>query len=626
MVKGRQTVRLPQGKRKHDEPSDAASQTSLAQDANSTHAFSPKTLRKTLGVALPLLALAALTSPVSQATLAPVYGSLPSRVNHAEAITATMLLGYLWRAFLRDAHAWSILPYLALWALWMPLMQVYVFQYSARLGPVIGPIITGFLSCHTIVIPSAYAAAQALEAFDLQGKLGNIGGVALPALALDLLYFRPLEYVMAHHALPRASAYFTSGGLGTPVKLQLALGAAYTLLSPDKPYWLFSLAAPAVFHALLANPHFDSQRAVDVVNRDLAVHNWTLLDRAWSNTGYISVLESTDLQYRVLRCDHSLLGGEWLLTPERQQKEGWKVNEPVYAVFEMLEAVRLVEVEPAVADNEAQALVIGLGIGTAPKALMAHGIKTTIVELDPVVHKYAQQYFGLPWTTTILQDAVTWVGGEASALNTSSGDHHNGQKYDYILHDVFTSGAEPLALFTDAFLANLRALLTPNGVIALNYAGDLSSPLTARALNTISQTFAGQCKLFRDAPPPPPPERSAQAATNTTGSKAAAEEAAEDFLNLVVFCRNTPGPISFRKPTSKDFLGSKSRAHYLLPRADYEMAFPSVGDNTTTEAEQRDAILRKGEEGQWRKQQEESAIRHWHIMRKVLPAAVWELW
>ncbi|KAK5113008.1 hypothetical protein LTR85_011030 [Meristemomyces frigidus] len=603
MAKGRQTVRLPQAKRKHEDPSEAASKDSPAQKNDANHAFSPRTLRKTLGVALPLLALAAIASPVSQATLAPVYGSIPSSVNHAEAITATMLIGYLWRALLKSTHNWSILPYLALWALWTPLMQVYLFRYSSRLGPVGGPIISGFLSCHTIVIPSAYAAAQALEAFDLQEKLGTVGGVALPALALDLLYFRPLEYVMAHYALPWANTYFHSEFI-TPVKLQLIIGAVYTLFSPDKPYWLFSLAAPAAFHALLANPHFDSARSIEVLNRDLAPHNWTLLDRAWSNTGYISVLESTDLQYRVLRCDHSLLGGEWLLTPERQQKEGWKVNEPVYAVFEMLEAVRLMEVEPAhAADRDAQALVIGLGIGTAPKALMAHGISTTIVELDLMVHKYAQQYFGLPNTNTVLQDAVTWVESQQASSGSSA-------KYDYILHDVFTSGAEPLALFTDTFLSNLRSLLTPNGVIALNYAGDLSTPLTARALNTIREVFDGQCRIFRDAPPP----------ENQTNSTAAPEE---DFLNLVLFCRNTPGPITFRKPTAKDFLGSKSRAHYLLPRADYEINFPSVG-NTTEAVEE--FVLKKGKEGQWRKQQEESAIRHWHIMRRVLPAVVWEMW
>ena len=278
------------------------------------------------------------------------------------------------------------------------------------------------------------------------------------------------------------------------------------------------------------------------------------------------------------------------------------INEPIYSVFEMLEAVRLMEVKPAIRDADAQALVVGLGIGTAPKALMAHGIHTTIVELDPIVHKYAKEYFGLPNGPAVIQDAVSWVSSTAQA-NSST------QKYDYILHDVFTGGAEPLALFTNAFLSNLRSLLTPNGVIALNYAGDLSMPLTAQILNTIHQAFSSQCKIFRDAPPPDSPESAADK---------------EDFLNMVVFCRNTPGPITFRKPSSKDFLGSKSRAHYLLPRPDYEIEFPAFAEKSGEE--KASMVLKEGEEGKWRKEQEESAIRHWHIMRRVLPAAVWEAW
>jgi len=34
----------------------------------------------------------------------------------------------------------------------------------------------------------------------------------------------------------------------------------------------------------------------------------------------------------------------------------------------------------------------GLGIGTTPSALMSHGIETTIVEIDPVVHEFATKY------------------------------------------------------------------------------------------------------------------------------------------------------------------------------------------------------------------------------------------
>ena len=39
--------------------------------------------------------------------------------------------------------------------------------------------------------------------------------------------------------------------------------------------------------------------------------------------------------------------------------------------------------------------------------------------------------------------------------------------YDYIIHDVFTGGAEPIDLFTREFIMGLSDLLTPDGIIAI---------------------------------------------------------------------------------------------------------------------------------------------------------------
>lgn len=100
----------------------------------------------------------------------------------------------------------------------------------------------------------------------------------------------------------------------------------------------------------------------------------------------------------------------------------------------------------------------GLGIGTTPAALIAHGVDTTIVEIDPVVYDFATRYFDLPANhTAVISDAVSY----ASLLVGL------GKKFDYIVHDVFTGGAEPIDLFTFEFLSNLHSLLTPDGVIAI---------------------------------------------------------------------------------------------------------------------------------------------------------------
>lgn len=460
-------------------------------------------------------------------------------------------------------------------------MQTVALRYSANLGIVGGPILNDIISCHCLLIPSAYAIAEALDD-------EHPGSVRKTAVKYSLA---AIQLLIAFHIMHAALCTWvpqllSSMSMLTPIHLQLGLAASYSLLLPSK----LLLAIPAISHTLYWNPHFRYSLTQDLLHS----HNWILIDRKWSNTGYISVLDSTDLQYRLLRADHSLLGGEWLLTTERKENQGWLVPEPVYAVFAILESVRLLQLSPSIQDAQAQALVIGLGIGTAPKALIAHGINTTIVELDPVVHSFATQYFNLPANhTAVLQDAVPWIA-DASAAGL--------KHYDYIIHDVFTGGAEPLSLFTASFLQDLRSLLTPNGAIALNYAGDLSLPLTKLVLNTIDVAFKGQCKIFRDSP------------LETKSHLNSNQE--EDFLNMVIFCRNAPGQISFRRPVKADFISSKSREHYMLPKAELEIQFPR----------QNSKVLNVGDERIWSGQQADSAIRHWRIMRKVLPHVVWELW
>lgn len=100
----------------------------------------------------------------------------------------------------------------------------------------------------------------------------------------------------------------------------------------------------------------------------------------------------------------------------------------------------------------------GLGVGTTPSAFIAHGIDTTIVEIDPVVHHFATKYFDLPANhRSVISDAVAYASASVEL----------GQKFDYIVHDVFTGGAEPIELFTYEFLTNLHSLLKPYGVIAI---------------------------------------------------------------------------------------------------------------------------------------------------------------
>lgn len=79
--------------------------------------------------------------------------------------------------------------------------------------------------------------------------------------------------------------------------------------------------------------------------------------------------------------------------------------------------------------------------------------------MDPVVHELAARYFDLKENNPpVLQDAVRYVQSLAKTAPAT---------YDYIIHDVFTGGAEPVDLFTLEFFEGLRSLLKPAGTVAI---------------------------------------------------------------------------------------------------------------------------------------------------------------
>ena len=584
-----------------------------------------------------LIFLAAVTSRVSQLSLAPVYGSIPSSVNHQAAIGATALIGWTTQWYWRPQHS-SLLQYLPLWTVCAPILTCISFQFSDTLGLVWGPIVGGLLSCHSIVLPMIYAAAASHDGPDTEatssGPLAHLFS-GLPSLGLFMI----LDWVLPD----TINTFIATWSFLNPFNAHLIAGLYMIFALTDRRAIIAATVSIATIAAIVS-PYGSGPFSTIALDASLASQNWTLLSREWSNTGYMSVLENSEANYRVMRCDHSLLGGEWQLTPERRA-QGWKIPESIYAAFHMLEAVRLMETEPAIQDSEAQALIIGLGIGTAPKAFIGHGINTTIVELDPVVHRFATDYFGLPKNhTAVLSDAIAWVKSEAhpeppmpefdettstttfslsdilpAAIAWAKGYPEDSPaedasiaetpavlQYDYILHDVFTGGAEPLPLFTREFLSDLRSLLKPHGVAAINYAGDLTLPLTAKVLNTIDLAFDRNCALYRDSLPSP--------------------EESTTFANYILFCRNAPGgSLSFRQPQQGDLLDSLSRRQHLFPMPELAVEFPL---RSAREGKAEAEVLTKEEvsSGKWKREQEESAGRHWGIMRVVLPGWVWGLY
>lgn len=557
----------------------------------------PSSVLTNVARAAAILLVAGIASPVSQLNLSPVYGSIPSSLHHQRTMTFTAVAAVIARRGLKRYIPTSLAPYIAVIAYWTPVIQFLLFPYSGKLGIEYGPLIIESLTYFPLLFLSMYAASDLLDAVDLSqfNIPRSLSEAALPTAS----YF-------TISTVAKASSAFLPSIIGTSLQftrigLQTLLASVSAFVSPSK---LVLFAVPAILHSLWANPHYASDHSLQIANTTLfANQNYTILARQESLTGYVSVLENNaDNAFRLLRCDHSLLGGEWLVTPEAYRK-GQRQRESIFAVFVLLEAIRLVEPidpsTPTLDDSQKSALVIGLGIGTAPNAMIAHGINTTIVELDPVVHHYATKFFGLSRNhTAVIDDAVSYVA-DKSVTNPGS--------FNYIIHDVFTGGAEPVYLFTTEFLQGLYDLLIDDGVVAINYAGDLSLGSTRLVLNTIHAIFPA-CRLFRDQPPPE---------THQPGEP--------DFINMVVICvKNDHGKgnaaITFREPVQKDFLGSIARSNFLMPREELEVEYKYV------KPEDGGRMMSKNDVGELEKYHKEGAVSHWKIMRTVLPAGVWEMW
>ena len=531
--------------------------------------------------ALAIIVLAAAYSPISQLTLSPVYGSVGASVYHNKGLILTSLFTILARGEVANYLPTDLGFTIPIFAFWIPTIQYVLFQYSTGLGNPNGAFWTDCLTCFPLVALSLYVALQYIDAAAL--KSFEVGGTDISIPAGSFLLFALAIRAMKGLIFNNVGRYIFTTRIG----MQMIVAILYASLLPSN---LLMLSIPSVAFTTLGNVHAPLERTTSVLNDTLALYNYTLLERRESLTGYISVIENRELKFRAMRCDHSLLGGEWVVPSQRGQKA--QVREPIYAIFAMLEAVRLVKTDGNRAEKQ-KALNIGLGVGTAPTAMMAHGIQTDVIELDPIVYHFAAKYFGLaPGLVTQIGDAVESVQKQI--------DRDVSQTYDYIIHDVFTGGAEPISLFTIEFLSNLKSLLKANGVIAINYAGDLTMPAASLIYRTVSSVFPS-CRVFREVEAP------------TVGSSTG------DFTNMVFFCTRSPNAIEFREPVEKDFLGSGARQEHLLPKHEIP-----------AEKFQRDGYVLSTRNSSSAKELEKwqvrSAIGHWKLMRTVIPPAVWENW
>ena len=290
-----------------------------------------------------LLTLLGIYAVVSQTAMSPVYGEIPASLSHKKLLMCGCFIGWAGNIFLRNYFPIKPIQLLPFFSAYIPVMQFYLYTYSEQLGSFWGPIVTEALTLGPLCVLTASSVADLMEHADLTMLPKSVAD-AVPGIG-SWAFFKLMMHVAGQYLRIHAGRGF----LYTRMGIQSALTGIYTATAPSK-FW--ALMMPAMMHLVSLNTHTMMGATTAHLNTTLQAEGWLLLDRQESLTGYISVIESLERGFRVMRCDHSLLGGEWVVL------QGQPIREPIYGVFVMLEGVRLVKRENRISDKDANALVM----------------------------------------------------------------------------------------------------------------------------------------------------------------------------------------------------------------------------------------------------------------------------
>ena len=327
----------------------ALSRKSEANDAPSTENRNPEIPHATI-TAIGLLALAVVSASASQLALSPTYGSIPAKIYHGWLATTASVLAVLAQVYYRSylIARWQLwTPYIPIIALLSPILQSFLFRQSALMGPSLGPLVTEICTFVPLQLSSILGAIVGLSTVQATYSERTTTIIALVVAFVGFV----IQSFMWDLILRNIGTTFVLSRFG----LQYVIAALYAMLLPSKRV---AIAIVLLLYPLSQNTHLPLGHTTAMLNQTLHEQGFSLIARQESLTGYISVLENKKEGFRAMRCDHSLLGGEWI---DQHGSSLSRLGEPIYSCFVMLEAVRLVRThfrENLRPDNEAQALVM----------------------------------------------------------------------------------------------------------------------------------------------------------------------------------------------------------------------------------------------------------------------------
>ena len=156
----------------------------------------------------------------------------------------------------------------------------------------------------------------------------------------------------------------------------------------------------------------------------------------------------------------------------------------------------------------------------------------------------------------------------------------------------------PRALMTQEFMQNVKSIMKPDGVLALNCVGNMRGPLEAAGsvlvvIKRIMKTWK-HVRVFTD------------------------EHHRASLHNYVLFASDRAERCQFRKATRADALGSQMRLDVLNGFEEREIkdAMALAEDYGAKNAAKERKMLESGEHA--------SGVVHWKVMRKLFVHELWE--
>jgi spermidine synthase len=211
---------------------------------------------------------------------------------------------------------------------------------------------------------------------------------------------------------------------------------------------------------------------------------------AWGIIGILGsglpALAAIDILYQKDSVYHHIVvtddDGLRTLRFDRLRQSAMDLNDPDRMVFHYTQYLHLAM---AFHDNPQRALFVGLGGGSAPRRFHRDypTLQIDVAELDPEVVNVAKRYF-------LFQESDRM---RIQAVDGRIFIHKTPHRYDAIFLDAYFADAIPFHLATREFLQELKAKLTPTGIVVSNIIGSVrgaDSKLFRSILKTLQTEFA----------------------------------------------------------------------------------------------------------------------------------------